>query len=90
MSNDLYSRLAWLPAPPDDFSAQCRQLRGEPAEPGRRIQHLARHGLDENQLNRLSKVIETARNDGKSLAPLIPVRLGIISNATTQIGRAHV
>ena len=83
MSNDLYSRLAWLPAPPDDFSAQCRQLRAEPAEPGRRIQHLARHGLDENQLNRLSKVIETARNDGKPLAPLIPVRLGIISNATT-------
>lgn len=83
MSNDLYSQLAWLPPPPDDFSAQCRQLRNDRAEPGRHIQHLARHGLDENQLNRLSKTIEMARIDGKSLAPLIPVRLGILSNATT-------
>lgn len=83
MSNALYSQLAWLPAAPDDFSAQCRQWLDDPAELGRRLQRLANHALDENQLNRLAKAIQRARDAGHALAPLTPFRLGLISNATS-------
>ena len=83
MSNRLYSQLAWLPAAPDDFSAQCRQLLADPADLGKRVQRLANHALDENQLNRLAKAIQRARDAGQSLAPLTPFRIGLISNATS-------
>ena len=84
MSNQLYSQLAWLPAAPADFSARCRELASGP-EFGKQAQRLANHGLDENQLNRLAKVIVKARAAGESLAPLVPFRLGIVSNATTHL-----
>ena len=83
MSNNLYSQLAWLPAAPDEFSAQCRQLPGDPADLGKRVQRLASHALDENQLNRLAKAVQKARAAGHSLAPLTPFRIGLISNATS-------
>ncbi len=83
MSNHLYSQLAWLPAAPENFSAQCRQLLDEPADLGKRIQRLANHSLDENQLNRLAKAIQKARDAERSLTPLVPFRLGLISNATS-------
>jgi len=83
MSNHLYSQLGWLQAAPEDFSAQCRQLLAEPAHLGLRLQHLANHALDENQLNRLAKVVQKARDGGLSMAPLVPFRLGILSNATS-------
>jgi FkbH-like protein len=83
MSNNLYSQLAWLPAAPDEFSLQCRQLSGDPSDLGKRVQRLASHALDENQLNRLAKAIQKARDAGHSLAPLTPFRIGLISNATS-------
>jgi FkbH-like protein len=83
MSNVLYSRLAWLPTPPENFTASCRALLDEPADLGRRMQHLASHALDENQLNRLAKLMLKAQAAGHALAPLTPFRLGIISNATS-------
>lgn len=83
MSNHLYSQLGWLQAAPEDFSAQCRQLLTEPAPLGLRLQHLANHALDENQLNKLAKAIQKARAAGTSMAPLVPFRLGILSNATS-------
>ncbi|MEP7295464.1 MAG: HAD-IIIC family phosphatase [Burkholderiales bacterium] len=83
MSSALYSQLAWLPTAPDDFTAQCRQLLDDPVELGKRLQHLANHALDENQLNRLAKVIERARDGGHALGPLTPFRIGLISNATS-------
>ncbi|HOX67028.1 MAG TPA: HAD-IIIC family phosphatase [Burkholderiaceae bacterium] len=83
MSNALYTQLAWLPAAPEDFSASCRHLLNDPSDLGRRLQHLANHALDENQLNRLAKVIDKARDAGQSLAPLTAFRIGIISNATS-------
>jgi FkbH-like protein len=83
MSDSLYSRLAWLPAPPEDFAASCRVLLDDPADLGRRLQQLAGHALDENQLNRLAKLIHKARAAGHTLAPLTPFRIGILSNATS-------
>ncbi len=83
MSNDLFSRLAWLPAAPDDFAQQCRRLLDEPAELGKRAQRLAGHALDENHLHKLAKALNKARDAGHSLAPLTPFRLGVISNSTS-------
>ena len=83
MSNDLYSQLGWLPAAPDEFSMECRQLPRSPADLGKRVQHLASHALDENQLNRLAKAIQKARDAGYSLQPLSPFRIGLLSNATS-------
>jgi len=83
MSNQLYSKLAWLPLPPADFSQQCKQLLDQPTIVGRQLQWLANHGLDEHELNRLAKAVRRAKAAQLSLSPLMPFRLGIISNATT-------
>jgi FkbH-like protein len=83
MSNQLYSELAWLPAAPENFGEQCKRLLDEPADLGRRAQRLANHRLNETQLNRLAKALQSAKKTGHSLAPLTPFRLGIISNATS-------
>ncbi len=88
MTNQLYSQLAWLPPAPTDFSLRCRELSAGP-ELGKQAQRLANHALDENQLNRLAKVLRQARESGRSLAPLTAFRLGIVSNATSQPDRAN-
>jgi FkbH-like protein len=85
MSTSLYADLAWLPRPPADFSGRCKALGSNDADLGRRIRGLAGHALDENQLNKLAKAVERARKAGKSLAPLTPLRLGIVGNATMDL-----
>src|SRR5260370_17391931 len=85
MGAGLYAELAWLPRPPEDFYARCRSASEE--EEGRlglSIQALARYGLDENQLIRLAKLVAGARQRRRSLSPLVPFRLGIVSNATSR------
>jgi FkbH-like protein len=79
----LHADLAWLPAVPDDFSVQCRALDDAQGPLGRRIRALATHALDENGLGRLARAIGRARAAGKDLAPLAPLRLGLLGNATT-------
>ncbi len=82
----LHAGLAWLPPPPDGFAAQCRALDTDDGAPlGRRIRTLASCGLDENQLSRLARAIGRAQGAGRPLAPLAPLRLGLISNATTHL-----
>ena len=83
MTQALYSTLAWLPSPPADFSVRCRAFPTSAEDPGPQLQALAGFGLNENQLTRLARTIDQARQDGRSLAPLVPFRLGIISNATS-------
>jgi FkbH-like protein len=75
--------LGWLPEPPSDFSQRCRSVLDAPGDAGHRLRALATYSLDENQLNRLARVIEKLKLRGDSLAPLIPFRLGILSNSTT-------
>jgi FkbH-like protein len=85
MNSRLYSQLEWLPQPPADFSAQCKEL-GQGGEPwGKRAQWLAGHSLDEVGLNRLAKALGKARAAGGDPQPLAPFKLGIISNATTHL-----
>ncbi|HTA64297.1 MAG TPA: HAD-IIIC family phosphatase, partial [Xanthomonadaceae bacterium] len=82
MTHDLFRDLLWLPRPPVDFGARCRASRETAAAPGAEIQSLASFALDENQLNQLAKAIARARKSGLALDPLIPFRLGVLSNST--------
>ena len=83
MSQDLFTNLAWLPKPPENFSSLCKDFTVDEPGAGLRLRALANFGLSENHLNRLAKVIERARARSASLAPLIPFKLGIVSNATS-------
>jgi FkbH-like protein len=82
MSNSIYADLFWLPAPPEDFASTCRSVLDAESDLGKTLQYLARHRLNGNQLGRLAKVLAKAREAGKSLAPLTPFRLGVLSNST--------
>jgi FkbH-like protein len=81
MTQDLYTRLAWLPAAPADFAAACKTL-GSTDAAGSKARALAAHALDQNQLTRLGRAIGRVVAEGRSLSPLEPFRLGLIGNGT--------
>ncbi len=81
----LYTELQWLPRPPDNISSRLNAALSSSESFGREAQYLAQHGLSLNQLTKLAKAIKSAREAGRDLAPLVPFRLAILSNATTDI-----
>jgi len=83
--NSLYMELGWLPRAPHDFSEKLKSLSKSGGPLGRELQSLASYALDLNQLTRLAKVIGKARSEGKSLDPLTPFRLAILSNSTIDL-----
>jgi FkbH-like protein len=83
MSQRLYRDMTWLPPAPSDFRKQCRGVLEATSDLGVCLQRLAAHALDGNHLNHLAEVVERARAFGRSLAPLTPFRLGVISNGTS-------
>jgi FkbH-like protein len=80
--NALYQELHWLPQAPEDFSARLKALANSAGPLGRELQSLAQHRLDLNQLTRLARAIAKARAEAKSLDPLVPFRLAVLSNST--------
>ena len=52
---------------------------------GRGLQVLARHSLDLNDLTKLAKVLGKGRLDGKSVDPLRPFKLAVLSNSTVDL-----
>lgn len=82
MSSDVYARLTWLPGPPKDFFARCSKLLHSPEDLGKRLKILASYSLEQNQLDRLARVIDQARSSDADLQPLTPFRLGLLSNST--------
>lgn len=90
---DLYTELQWLPRMPGDFEDRIRFLLGDPSNPagseggllGAEIQVLASSALDLVSLNGLGQAIDRARISGSDLRPLIPFRMAILSNSTTQL-----
>ncbi len=66
------------------FDAECKLLASDPA-PGLACRRLATHALDGNQLTRLGRAMAKARAGGRSLAPLLPFRLGVLGNATLDL-----
>ena len=84
--NSLETELQWLPRVPEDYSSKLKsvaQLGDEPL--GREFQALAQFALDVNQLTKLAKAIARARSQEKSLAPLTPFRLAVLSNSTVDM-----
>jgi FkbH-like protein len=83
--NPLYAELQWLPRVPQGFSDKLRGLRTTTTPLGKELQALALHGLDLNQLTKLAKFMVKARAQGKSLSPLKPFRLAVLSNSTIDL-----
>ena len=83
--SSLYSELQWLPQAPKDFSDRLKALDNSPGPLGGELQALAQHGLNLNQLTKLAKTIAKANTDGKSLDPLVPFRLAVLSNSTIDL-----
>ena len=81
----LFSELQWLPRPSDDFTPRVRELAKSFDPVGRELMSLAQSALDLNQLTRLAKAAAAARADGRSLSPLVPFRLAILSNSTVDL-----
>jgi FkbH-like protein len=80
---DLYADLGWLVPAPADFKQRCEALLKAEGEAGAAVRALAGYALDENQLVRLARTLDKLQRDGRSLAPLAPFKLAIISNSTT-------
>ena len=82
--NPLYSELQWLPRPAQDFSTRLKAAASSESL-GSEIKSLASSALDLNQLIKLAKVIGKAFSEGKSLHPLVPFRLALLSNSTVDM-----
>jgi len=82
MSNTSFKNLQWLPTPVADYTSRCKALFDASTGIGREIQSLATSALDQNQLTRLANTINKLRSDGADLKPLVPFRLGLLSNST--------
>jgi FkbH-like protein len=83
--NALYAELGWLPRVPQEFPARLKALGNSGGPLGTELQALALHALDLNQLTKLAKAIGKMRCDGKSLDPLTPFRLAVLSNSTIDL-----
>ena len=58
-------------------------MRDGPEPLGQTILDLSRYALSGSQLSRLAGVIEAALAEGRDLAPLTPLTLGLVCNVTT-------
>jgi FkbH-like protein len=84
LSGEALKSLTWLPAP-RDFRAACAELAAAASGWGRGLRMLATHALSEAQLKRLAALIDELRAAGRPLAPLTPLKLGIIGNGTLNL-----
>ena len=83
--NPLFAELQWLPRVQREFPEKLKSLENSTTSLGREIQTLASYGLDLNQLTKLAKFIDRSRLEGKSLNPLVPLRMGVLSNSTIDL-----
>jgi FkbH-like protein len=83
--NSLYSELQWLPRLTSEFREKVKTLGNSGDNLGRELQSLALHALDVNQLTTLARTINKFRADGRSLDPLVPFRLAVLSNSTIDL-----
>lgn len=81
----LYTQLQWLPRAPEDFNERVRALDGASGPVAQDIRLLASYALDLNQLIRLAKAIDKARQRAGALDGLAPFRLALLSNSTTDL-----
>jgi FkbH-like protein len=84
MSADLYRDLAWLPRPPANLRERIKALASA-QDWGREVRAIANHGLDDAQLGRLANAIKARLAAQESVAPLTPLRIGLVGNGTLDI-----
>src|ERR1700722_13360042 len=75
------AELPWLPQPPDDFRRRCREVGSAQGARGAGLRQLAEYRLDGNQLHHLAGLIRGVPLRDRT--PLSPLRLAVLSNATT-------
>jgi FkbH-like protein len=80
MTNHIYEHLSWLPEAPPGFSRSVST-----AATGVELQALAKFSLDENRLGKIANRLSYLQTNGFSLAPLVSVNIGLVSNATTKL-----
>jgi FkbH-like protein len=80
--NSLYSELQWLPRTSEGFSEKLKGIESATEPLGNLLQALASSALDLNQLTKLAKVVDRLRSGSKSLSPLVPFKLAVLSNST--------
>ncbi|MGA2251122.1 HAD-IIIC family phosphatase [Terracidiphilus sp.] len=83
--NSLYSELQWLPRVDEGFTGKLKEIDGATEPLGNLLQALALPALDINQLTKLAKALDRLRAGSKSLSPLVPFKLAILSNSTTDM-----
>jgi len=85
MSQDIFRQLSWLPEPSADFNGLCKVAGDLTEGAGREFRALATASLGQTQLSRLARTIERVKERNVDLRPLVPFRLGILSNSTVDI-----
>ncbi|WP_058185446.1 HAD-IIIC family phosphatase [Terracidiphilus gabretensis] len=83
--NSLYSELQWLPRAQEGFSEKLKGIDSATEPLGNLLQALALPALDINQLTKLAKALNRLRSGPKSLSPLVPFKLAILSNSTVEM-----
>jgi FkbH-like protein len=83
--NRLLSELQWLPRPTPEFRQKLKALGNSAQQLGSEVQFLASQALDVNQLTALATTINKLRACGRSLDPLVPFRLAVLSNSTVDM-----
>ena len=78
--NNIYEDLVWLPKPSENFSKRLSN-----ASNLNDLRELAKYSLDEGQLKRLFNKFQSFRKKQKNILHLTKVRIGIISNSTTNL-----
>ncbi len=76
--------IGWLPAAPAEFRRICNAIDASGGSRGDGLRGLALHDLNSNQLHRLARSVSAALEAG-AVAPLDPVKLGLVSNTTTDL-----
>jgi FkbH-like protein len=76
--------LNWLPRPSADFRERCDEIDRSGAPRGDCLRKIAFHDLSSNHLSRLARSVRKAASD-ELAHPLDRVKLGIVSNATTEV-----
>jgi FkbH-like protein len=77
--------LPWLQRAPADFGARLAAVKAQTENRGSALARLANHSLSASQLSRLANlVVESARRE-IDLTPLVPFKLGLLSNATVDL-----
>jgi len=77
---NLFENLSWLQAAPPNLNSKLGSVTT-----GSQLRMLAQYALSDNQLRKLAKKYKQLAETGISLEPLIKMKIGVISNATTQL-----